>query len=150
MEENRLKELLAGANLTLNGSQINLGGENTIINNYYRQEDAPSVDGKADKGDFAPSAKERLCESLSTDRAREEFAKFQKAGMLDENYQPIHLTRPQMGCIVIRMSAVLGLASQWKDFGRLWDIDSELLRTQFAKGQDSEPTREFNRILLSL
>ena len=89
----------------------------------------------------------RIPLSLATDRAKAEFGKLQKAGLLDESLQPIHLTRPQMGCIVIRMGAVLGLASQWKDFGQLWEVDPELLRTQFVKGQETGPTQEFNRKL---
>ena len=95
-------------------------------------------DGTVEKGALG-----YLNENLATDRAKAELAKYQKEGILDEFYQPINLTRPQMGCIVIKIGDLLGLESQWKDFGCLWNIDSELLRTQFGRGKDSEPTRRF-------
>lgn len=134
MNEDLLLELLKNANFPLEGVQINIGSGNTqTVNITYG--DKSHQQAKAKPG--------QLNEHLSTDAAKAELAKLQKAGMLDANYQPINLTRPQMGCIVIKIGALLGLESQWKDFGCLWNIDSELLRTQFGRGKDSEPTRKF-------
>lgn len=85
--------------------------------------------------------------SLATAEAREELGKYQRAGMLDESYQPVRLTRAQMGCIVIRVGEVLGLAAQWRDFGALWGVKSESLRAQFNQGEASKATRDFCRRL---
>ncbi len=125
---------------------------NGYIEHYHAQSVAASPSPNGGK-DFATSSSENskqaktssgyLNENLATDEAKAELAKYQKAGFLDEFYQPINLTRPQMGCIVIKIGGLLGLESQWKDFGCLWNIDSELLRTQFGRGKDSEPTRRF-------
>ena len=141
MNEEFLIKLLKNANLPLEGLQINIGSGN-IQHVNFTHGDTPHRQVKAEAG--------RLNEHLSTDAAKTELAKLQKAGILDEAYQPIKLTRAQMGCIVIRMGALLGLESQWKDFGTLWNISSEMLRVQFAKGQDSENTRQFNKRLYEI
>lgn len=132
-------EMIAKGQICLDGCQINFGDHCTQNMNHA---DKKKASDKEQKGD--------ICDKLKTDKAMEEFAKIQKAGMLDEQFQPINLTRAQMGCIVIRMGSILGLDAQWKDFGNLWHIDSELLRTQFCKGQDSKPTRLFNKRLCEI
>lgn len=140
MISDKFIDLIADGRIKINGCQIILGNENTISCNI----------GENGIKESNPTESRVLNEHLNTDDARKELAKYQKAGYLDENFQPIDLTRPQMGCIAISVGAVLGLTSQWKDFGSLWGIDSEQLRTQFSRGRDSEPTRKFFKKIYSL
>lgn len=139
MISQELQEMIAKGQICLDGCQINFGDHCTQNMNHAVKKEATE---KAQTGE--------VCDKLKTDKAKEEFAKIQKAGMLDEHFQPINLTRAQMGCIVIRMGSILGLESQWKAFGNLWHIDSELLRSQFNKGQDSKPTKLFNKRLCEI
>lgn len=140
MISDKFIDLIADGRIKLNGCQVNLGGENSM--SCY-------IGENGQKGN-CPTEQGVLNEHLDTEDARKELAKYQKAGFLDDNFQPIHLTRPQMGCIAISVGTVLGLTSQWKDFGCLWGIDSEQLRTQFSRGRDSEPTRNFFKKIYAL
>lgn len=140
MISDKFIDLITDGRIKLNGCQVNLGGENSM--NCYM--------GEKEQKEERNTVRGALNEHLDTDDARKELAKYQKAGFLDENFQPIELTRPQMGCIVISVGGVLGLDSQWKDFGCLWGIDSEQLRTQFNKGRDTEPTRNFFKKIYAL
>lgn len=138
MIREKFLEMMAEGKINLNGCQVNLGDGSTQ-NNYY-----------TDKVNDTQKNHGQQNEHLSGELAKQELAKYQKAGFLDDDFQPINLTRPQMGCIVLSVGNALGLTSQWKDFGTLWDIDSEQLRSQFNKGKDSEPTRNFFKKIYSL
>ena len=109
-------------------------------------ESSPQCSSSGPSPSVEPSAA-AVPSTLATDEAQEELRKYQRAGMLDERFQPVHLTRAQMGCIVIRVGEVLGLAAQWRDFGALWGVKSESLRAQFNQGEASKATRDFCRRL---
>lgn len=84
---------------------------------------------------------------LNVPKALEWLAKIQNAGWLDERYQPVGLTLPKMGCIVMKAQFELELSNCWKDFSLLWNVNKETLRVSFMKGQNTKPTRDFNRLL---
>ena len=155
MIREKILEMIAEGKITLNGCQVNFGGENNLTcYQHHEHDDMPQLEhddaSQGERSAQSNTAEGCLNDHLANDLARRELAKFQKAGYLDENFQPIHLTRPQMGCIVLVIGNTLGLTSQWKDFGYLWNIDSELLRSQFNKGKDSEPTRKFYKKIYAL
>ena len=92
----------------------------------------------SDEGE-APSLPEILC----TPEAEALHAKLRNAGWMDERWNPVGLSIAEKGTLAEYLSEKLGIHSHWKFFGRLWNINSETLRTSKARGLDQEKTWNF-------
>jgi hypothetical protein len=91
-----------------------------------------------DEGE-APSLPEILC----TPQAEALHAKLRNAGWMDERWNPVGLSTAEKGTLAEYLSEKLDIQSHWKFFGRLWNINSETLRTSKARGLDQEKTWNF-------
>ena len=87
----------------------------------------------------APSLPEILC----TPQAEALHAKLRCAGWMDERWNPVGLSIAEKGTLAEYLSEKLDIQSHWKFFGRLWNINSETLRTSKARGLDQEKTWNF-------
>lgn len=56
---------------------------------------------------------------LSTDEAMVLWKKAQKAGFVDEHYQPL-ISRTQAAVLAHAMAQILGIKNKWKVFETLW------------------------------
>ena len=92
----------------------------------------------SDEGE-APSLPEILC----TPQAEALHAKLRRAGWMDERWYPIGRSNAEKGTLAEYLSEKLDIQSHWKFFGRLWNINSETLRTSKARGLDQEKTWNF-------
>jgi hypothetical protein len=68
------------------------------------------------EGEKEPSS---LPEVLATDKAMILWKKAQKAGYVDENYQPL-ISRTQAALLADAMAKRLGIKEKWKVFEGLW------------------------------
>jgi hypothetical protein len=87
----------------------------------------------------APSLPEILCPP----QAEALHAKLRNAGWMDERWNPVGLSNAEKGTLAEYLSEKLDIHSHWKFFGRLWNINSETLRTSKARGLDQEKTWNF-------
>ena len=87
----------------------------------------------------APSLPEILC----TPQAEALQAKLSNAGWMDERWNPVGLSNAEKGTLAEYLSEKLDIQSHWKFFGKLWNINSETLRTSKARGLDQEKTWNF-------
>ena len=61
-----------------------------------------------------------LPEALATDKAMVLWKKAQKAGWVDDNFQPL-ISRTQSAVLAFEMAKRLGISDKWKVFERLWN-----------------------------
>ena len=61
-----------------------------------------------------------LPEVLRTDKAMVLWRKAQRAGYVDEHYQPL-ISRTQAALLADTMAQRLGIKEKWKTFGELWN-----------------------------
>ena len=94
----------------------------------------------------APSLPEILC----TPQAEALHAKLRNAGWVDERWNPVGLSNAEKGTLAEYLSEKLDIQSHWKFFGRLWNINSETLRTSKRRGLDQEKTWNFRSKLEDL
>ena len=73
----------------------------------------PSPKGKGDERELMP-------EALRTDKAMVLWRKAQRAGYVDEHYQPL-LSRTQAALLADAMAERLGIKEKWKVFETLWN-----------------------------
>ena len=86
-----------------------------------------------------PSLPEILC----TPEAEALHAKLRNAGWMDERWNPVGLSNAEKGTLAEYLSEKLGIRSHWKFFSRLWNVNSETLRTSKARGLDQGKTWDF-------
>ena len=86
-----------------------------------------------------PSLPEILC----TPQAEALHAKLRNAGWMDERWNPVGLSNAEKGTLAEYLSEKLGIRSHWKFFSRLWNVNSETLRTSKARGLDQGKTWDF-------
>ena len=86
-----------------------------------------------------PSLPEILC----TPEAEALHAKLRNAGWMDERWNPVGLSNAERGTLAEYLSEKLGIRSHWKFFSRLWNVNSETLRTSKARGLDQGKTWDF-------
>ena len=86
-----------------------------------------------------PSLPEILC----TSQAEALHAKLRNAGWMDERWNPVGLSNAEKGTLAEYLSEKLGIRSDWKFFSRLWNVNSETLRTSKARGLDQGKTWDF-------
>ena len=116
---NRLLEQLHQADYKVLGS---------IVLNVYKagSQHVDHVDNQYFYGISQPQAKGRvkeardLPEALATEAAMALWEKAQKAGYVDENYQPL-ISRTQSALLADAMAERLGIREKWKVFEALWN-----------------------------
>ena len=86
-----------------------------------------------------PSLPEILC----TPEAEALLGKLRRAGWMDERWNPVGLSNAEKGTLAEYLSEKLGIRSHWKFFSRLWNVNSETLRTSKARGLDQGKTWDF-------
>ena len=57
---------------------------------------------------------------LSTDKAMLMWQRLQQAGLIDDHYQPVNLSRTLSAVLAFDISEFLGLREKWKIFETLW------------------------------
>lgn len=143
MIREKILEMIAEGKITLNGCQVNFGGENTQ-NNYYAN---PGKDTqisneylvKDDGADGCPS----LPEALNTIAGVEMMQKLQQGNLIDDNYQPINLSWTEKSVLVEELSARLHIDDKWRAFGMLWHLKPQTRRSAYNKAMDLKKTSAF-------
>ena len=72
------------------------------------------------KGVDSAEASKSLPDVLATDKAMALWRKAQRAGYVDEHYQPL-ISRTQAALLADTMAQRLGIKEKWKTFGELWN-----------------------------
>ena len=125
---NRLLERLHQSGHTSQGSKIELvyvasGGQHVETQINIETHPRPLPIGR---GVDTFKGKRNLPEALSTEAAMVLWKKAQKAGWVDDNFQPL-LSRTQAALLADAMAERLGIKEKWKVFEALW------LRTKMYK-----------------
>ena len=107
--------------------------------------DTDAMMNSDDEGE-APSLPEILC----TPQAEALHAKLRNAGWVDERWNPVGLSNAEKGTLAEYLSEKLGIHSHWKFFSRLWNVNSETIRTSKRRGLDQEKTWNFRSKLEDL
>ena len=81
-----------------------------------------------------------LPESLATEEAMALWRKAQKAGWIDENYQP-KISRTQAAMLADAMAEKLGIRQKWKTFETLWNRKN--MYRDYYQAQDQRKTLFF-------
>ena len=121
---NRLLERLHQADLTNFGSHLQIvyvasGGQHVETQiNIGNAQPKPETLPKGKETDSAEASKS-LPEVLATDEAMTLWRKAQRAGYVDEHYQPL-LSRTQAALLADAMAERLGIKEKWKVFEGLW------------------------------
>ena len=117
---NRLLELLHQADLQKFGSHIQLvyvasGAQHVdhIQTQYYGEMHSAALRP-------VPQKHSELPEVLATDKAMALWRKAQRAGYVDEHYQPL-LSRTQAALLAHYMAKKLEIKDKWKTFEVLWN-----------------------------
>ena len=100
----------------------------TVINIYAQG--SQHIDNQINIGEACSGSKnhpgppcvgrEKLPEVLSTEEAMALWEKVQKAGYVDDNYQPL-ISRTQSALLADAMAERLGIREKWKVFEALWN-----------------------------
>ena len=85
-----------------------------------------------------------LPESLATEKAMALWRKVQKAGYVDENYQPT-ISRTQAAMLADAMAERLKIKDKWKVFETLWKRRN--MRNDYNNALDQRQTLEFQEII---
>ena len=88
--------------------------------------------------------------SLDTAQARTFFDALQTEGLLDKRLQPVRLSVAERGMLVGILARRLKLTYPWRDFGKLWNMNSETLRKGCFKAQDQKQSLDFHDRLKKL
>ena len=94
-------------NLVINGNMTKSGTEN-----FNTAQPDSKTEGEG-KGTVLPDA-------LSTEEAMVLWEKVQRAGYVDDNYQPL-ISRTQSALLADTMAKQLGISEKWKVFETLWN-----------------------------
>ena len=97
-----------------------------------------------------------LPQKLSSEKAMQIWRKLQEAGITDEYYQPIRLSRTMKAClaneIIMRLSSeteiMLGLTEKWKPFELLWQTKD--MKSDYYKATIQKNTTAFKKKLEQL
>ena len=126
-ELNRLLERLHQADYKALGSiHINIfkpGSQHVdrVKNQYIgAHPNPPEGRGKQSATSSAPTRGGKLPDVLSTEQAMTLWQKAQRAGYVDENYQPL-ISRTQSALLADAMAELLGIREKWKVFETLWN-----------------------------
>ena len=91
--------------------------------------------------DSPNNGKTVLPPKLSTDKAMLMWQQLQKAGYIDDNYQPARLSRTQMAIVAFEMSKRLGIKNKWKTFETLWHKNN--LRVEYNISLNQKKSLKF-------
>ena len=116
---NRLLDRLRQAGFNANGSHLQLvyvapGAQHINTQYVYNNVRQEPVKAKATDG-----VAQELPDVLRTPEAMALWQKAQRAGYVDEHYQPL-LSRTQAALLADAMAERLGIKEKWKVFERLW------------------------------
>ncbi len=67
----------------------------------------------------------------------------QDAEVLDENYQPDHLSWTKKGYLAYQIAFKLGITRVWKIMGGFWHLDSHSLKTGRDKAESTLKIQAF-------
>ena len=120
---NRLLEMLHQADGNNQGSTINLtyvapGAQ--YVNHIDTQIFGADKSQKPKPASSSTSEPPQLPEPLATPEAMVLWKKAQKAGLVDENFQPT-LSRSQAALLADAMATRLGIKEKWKVFEKFWN-----------------------------
>lgn len=127
----------------------------TIVHNYYgitfqncsmpnatiQTISQPSADTR--RAPDTPMPEAALPEALRTPLAETLRGRLADAGLVDGHWQPQSLSNAEKGVLASLLADRLEIGNHWKFFGRLWDMNSETLRTAYNKGMDQHRTADF-------
>jgi hypothetical protein len=82
---------------------------------------------------------------LSTEKAMLMWKLLQQAGYIDDDYQPIGLSRTELAILAYDMSKRLGIRDKWKTFEKLWDKKN--LRNDYNEAMNQRKSLEFREKL---
>lgn len=93
---------------------------------------------------------------LSSEKAMRIWRKLQEAGIVDEQYQPVRLSRTMKAClaneIIMRLSSetekMVGLTEKWKPFEQLWQTKD--MKSDYYKATIQKNTTAFKKKLEQL
>ena len=120
---NRLLEMLHQAGGNNQGSTINLtyvapGAQ--YVNHIDTQIFGADKSQKPKPASLSTNEPPQLPAPLATDEAMVLWKKAQKAGLVDENFQPT-LSRSQAALLADAMATRLGIKEKWKVFEKFWN-----------------------------
>lgn len=104
-----------------NNGTVNGDYYNNIDRNQHSEDDADYADYE-EVDDSSLSASNDMPDELKTDKAMAYWLKLQQKGFVDDNYQPVGLTKAQMMYIADCMSDKLRLRYKWSPFEKLWHV----------------------------
>ena len=110
---------------------IESGGVKNITNNYYVEKNRP------------------LCHKKGTKRTVPnvpnipDLQRYVDAGLLDVDWQPVRLSWSQSALLAKDASERLHIDDVWQQFGQLWDIDPQILRSYFNRAMNQKKTLQF-------
>ena len=84
---------------------------------------------------------------LATPEAMALWRKAQRAGYVDEHYQPL-LSRTQAALLADAMAERLGIKEKWKTFGELWN--RQKMYKDYYNALNQQQSLEFQDILKAL
>ena len=101
-------------------------------------------EGKAE----AMVAKKEIPADFQTEEAKELFGKLEKAGYLDENWQPKGLTNGQKGALISILSPKLFpklRGRQWTKFSEWWKFNRDTLRQEYERWLNTTEAGDFEQ-----
>jgi hypothetical protein len=114
---------------------IEAGGVKNITNNYYVDKNRPQ-NGQSGRERQVP-------QQLSSFDAAQMMQRYVSAGLLDADWQPLHLSWPQSALLAKDASDRLSIDDVWQQFGQLWDIGPQTLRSYFNRAMNQKKTLRF-------
>ena len=114
---------------------IESGGTKTVTNYYYMKDDGPAPDRSC--------ADQPLPQLLRSDEAALVMQQYVGAGLLDQDWQPVHLSWPQSALLAKDASDHLMIDDVWQQFGQLWGIGPQTLRSYFNRAMNQKKTLQF-------
>ena len=97
---------------------------------------SPRGEGGVDSAEASKS----LPEVLATDEAMALWQKAQRAGYVDEHYQPL-LSRTQAALLADAMAERLGIKEKWKVYGDLWKRNN--MRGDYTRAMNQRQSLDF-------
>ena len=133
------------------GSYIDIhGNQNVYLSVDKDGEVKTHIDERQLKQPAPAPSESALPEVLLTPEAKSLHTKLCQAGLLDGQWQPIGLSNAEKGTLIEYIAEVLDIRAKWKFFGRLWEVDSETLRTSKTRGLEQDKTWKFRERLDAL
>ena len=116
MKENSNKKSNGGIVNNFYGNINNYYENHGTINNYGSQHMMKNDAQEGAENSILPA----LPDALSTEEAMVLWEKVQRAGYVDDNYQPL-ISRTQSALLADTMAKQLGISEKWKVFEALWN-----------------------------